>query len=127
MVSPSPPGHADLNFVIALIKEGDALTSRATKWLKANGQPRVTLATGIELLLWCRKHRLDPLDTVARVAVALPLEEPLVLATAASIMAEEGIKSPFDAIHLALALHRGEPLVTADERLWRTPYPTERF
>lgn len=118
---------ADLNLVLATIKEEDALKRRAEKWLASNGPARMTFATGIELLLWCRKHRLHYVDHVDRAIERFETEGTEVLRTAAQALQDGAVRSPFDAVHLSEALHRGMPLVTADEALWRTKFPTERF
>lgn len=118
---------ADLNLVLAAIKEEDALKSRAEKHLARRDRHVMTFATGIELLLWCRKHRLHYVDHLDRAVERFTTEGVEVLRTAAQALQDGAIKSPFDAVHLAEALHRGLPLATADEALWRTRFPTERF
>lgn len=118
---------ADLNFVLASIKADDALKKRAEKHARALGKPAVTFATGIELLFWCRKHGAPFLDYVERCALEFDLEKRDVLLAAAHALQEEGLASPFDAVHLAEALHRDVKLVTADEKLWRSRFPTRPF
>lgn len=118
---------ADLNLVLAVIKEEDALKARAAKFVRTRGDLIMTFATGIELLLWCRKHRLHFVDYVDRALESFPSERPEVLRTAAQALHEGQVTSPFDAVHLADALHRGTTLATADEALWKTRFPTERF
>lgn len=124
---PKPRDLADLNYVLASIKEDDALKKRAEKHARASGRPLVAFATGIELLFWCRKHGEPFLDYVERCAIEFDLEKPDVLLSAARALQEDGLASPFDAVHLAEALLRGARLVTADERLWKTRYPTAPF
>jgi hypothetical protein len=118
---------ADLNFVLACLKEDDALKKRAQRHARASGQPDVPFAVGIELLLWCRKHGESYLDFVERCVIAFDVERPDVLLAAAHALEEEGVRSPFDAVHLAEALVRNVRLVTADEPLWRTRYPMARY
>ncbi|GEM_PF-4606918 len=118
------PDLADLNLVLAHLKQADALKARAEKHLRAAGAPLVTFAVGIELLLWCRKHSLSPLDFVERCVTTFEVEGSDVLLAAAYAMERDGIASPFDAVHLAEAMHRRARLVTADDRLLRSKYPT---
>jgi len=116
--------HADLNLVLAHLKAADALKARAEKHLRAAGRPLVTFAVGVELLFWCRKHGLSPLDYAERCVTTFEVEGGDVLLAAAHAMEREGVTSPFDAVHLAEAMHRGARLVTADERLLKSKYPT---
>ncbi len=118
---------ADLNFVLAHLKEKDALKARAERYEKKSARPRVTFAVGVELLFWCRKHDQDYIQAMGSAVASFDVEQAEELATAAHILQKEGLKSPFDAIHLSQAFHRGVRLVTADEALWRTKYPTARF
>jgi PIN domain nuclease of toxin-antitoxin system len=121
-----PRPLADLNLVLATIKEEDALKRRAEQYVAKN--PAVmTLATGIELLLWCRKHRLHYVDYLDRAVALFDAEGVEVLLTAAQALQDGIVTSPFDAVHLSEALHRGTVLATADEALWKTRFPTERF
>ena len=125
---PARAPHADLNFVLAVIKDEDALRRRAMKCISsAASRPIVTFAVGIELLLWCRKYDAPPMDLVALMMAEFSVENGDVLATAAHAMQKEGLRSPLDAVHLAVAHQMGSTLLTADERLWKTKYPTERF
>lgn len=124
MVAP----HADLNYVLATIKEEDALRARAAKRARApGGKPVVTFAVGIELLLWCRKNEVHPIAAVDLCVREFETEKADILATAAHAMQKDGLRSPLDAVHLAEALHAGTRLLTADERLWKTRFPTEAF
>lgn len=122
-----PDRLADLNLVLAIVKEEDALRRRALAYMKAHPRPSMTFATGIELLLWCRKHRLHYVDYLDRALESFEGEKPEVLRTAAQALHDGSVASPFDAVHLAEALHRGVPLATADEALWRTRFPVEKF
>lgn len=121
--------HADLNLVVAVLKERDALKERAEKFLaSAEGSSiRVPYAVGIELLLWCRKHAVDPVAAVSACMQRFHLENADELLTAAAALKSGEVASPFDAVHLATSWHAGANLATADERLWRTRYPTLRF
>lgn len=117
---------ADLNLVLATIKEEDALKKRAERYV-ATHHARMTAATGLELLLWCRKHKLHYVDHLDRAIAHFEAEGAEVLLTAAQALQDGVVTSPFDAVHLAEALHRGTVLATADEALWKTAFPTERF
>lgn len=117
---------ADLNLVLAAIKEEDALKARAERYL-AKRAALMTFATGIELLLWCRKHRLHYVDFLDRAMSRFETERPEILLTAAQALQDGAVSSPFDAVHLSEAMHRSVPLATADEALWKTRFPTERF
>ena len=86
----------------------------------------------LPLLLWCRKHRLQFVDYLDRAAERFETEgiDVLridVLRTAAQALQDGVVTSPFDAIHLSEALHRRTVLATADEALWKTRFPTEKF
>ncbi|HUR69435.1 MAG TPA: hypothetical protein VM370_09330 [Candidatus Thermoplasmatota archaeon] len=120
------PPLADLNLVLAAIKDEDALKARAERYV-ASHNATMTMATGIELLLWCRKHRLHFVDFLDRAAERFEMEGIGVLRTAAQALQDGVVTSPFDAIHLSEALHRGTVLATADEVLWKTRFPTEKF
>src|SRR5437867_3336526 len=96
---PTAADHADLNLVLAIIKADDELKVRAAKRLGASGRrPIVTLATGIELLLWCRKYGADYERAIDACIAAFDVENEPELLTAAHALAKEGITSPFDAI-----------------------------
>lgn len=124
---PAPP-RADLNLVLAVIQEQDALKARGERFLAgADLPPVVPFAVGIELLLWCRKRGAAYVPAVTACAYHFELEQAEVLLTAAQALERGEVRSPFDAVHLAEAFLAGVPLVTADERLWRTRYPTARF
>jgi PIN domain nuclease of toxin-antitoxin system len=118
---------ADLNLVLASIKEEDSLKARATSFLAKHETPIVSMAVGLELLLWCRKHRLSYVEWTDRMIQTFPVENAEILLTAAQALKERRTTSPFDAVHLAMALHRDSPLVTADEPLWKSGFPVERF
>lgn len=125
--APAPP-RADLNLVLAVIQDADALKARAERHLaKTALPPIVPFAVGIELLLWCRKHGAPYERAVIATRYHFELERSEVLLTAAQALERGEVRSPFDAVHLAEAFHEGAALVTADERLWRSRYPTERF
>ncbi|MHB8585056.1 MAG: PIN domain-containing protein [Thermoplasmatota archaeon] len=106
---------ADLNLVLTTLKDEDKLKRRAMDFLAKNDPPTVTSAVGLELLLWCRKHRPSYIDWTDRMIGTFPVENSAVLLTAAQALKEGETTSPFDAMHMAEALHRGQPLVTADE------------
>lgn len=118
---------ADLNLVLAVIKEEDALKARAMRYVAARPRPVAPVSVGIELLLWCRKHRLAYVDWMDRAIERFDVENAEVLQIAAQALKEGRVRSPFDAVHLAEALHRGVPLATADEALWTSGFPTARF
>lgn len=118
---------ADLNLVLAVLKEDDALKERAHRFLAGKARPIVTSAVGLELLLWCRKHRLSYVDWLDQTLERFEVENAPVLLTAAQALREGRVASPFDAVHVAEALHRSAPLATADEALWKSGFPIERF
>lgn len=118
---------ADLNLVLATIKDEDALKQRAERYVAARKRATMTMATGLELLLWCRKHRLHYVDYLDRAFDRFDAEGVEVLRTAAQALQDGVVTSPFDALHLSEALHRGTVLATAGEALWRTRFPTDRF
>lgn len=122
---------ADLNLVLAVLKGQDALKERAAACLRKSGVPVVvTYSVGIELLFWCRKHGENYLDAMALCAKNFAVEKADQLLTAAFALQNDGLDSPFDAIHVAEAFHAGTVLVTADERLRKRVagrYPVEAF
>lgn len=122
-----PPLHADLNFVLATLNEADALHDRATRFLRHRTKPAVPFAVGIELLHWCRKHGESYLGVLGACVQEFEVEKAPVLLSAGHLLEHDRLKSPFDAVHLAEAREAGAALLTADERLWKTTFPTERF
>lgn len=128
MGPPAEADLADLNLVLAVIKEDDPLKERAEGFLEeAPVRPRVPFAVGVELLLWCRKYGVSYTGSVGACVHAFETEQADLLATAAHALEEGEVDSPFDAVHLASALHGGVRLVTADEGLWGTGYPVEGY
>lgn len=124
----SPLLLADLNLVIALLKDDDALKARAEAFASQHHERLVvTAAVGLELLLWCRKYGQPPVDVLAACMSRFEVESHDVLLTAAHALQKGDVSTPFDAFHLAEALHRGTHLVTADEELVRSRYPTTPF
>jgi predicted nucleic acid-binding protein len=123
-----PPDHADLNLVLATIKENDSLGSRAAKFLEGTPvAPVVPFAVGVELLFWCKKYGENHVHAMGACVRCFNVEKADVLLTAAHALQNEGLDSPFDAVHLAEALYAGVKLVTADEALHATKYPTRRY
>lgn len=120
--------HADLNLVLAVLKEHDALKVRAEKFLRgARPKPVVPFAVGIELLFWCRKHGVPAFEAMGACVRSFEVERSEELLTAAEALQFQGMRSPFDAVHVAVAMHAGVRLVTADEGLWDPDLPTARY
>lgn len=120
-------GFADTNLVIAAIDPHDALHPRALRHLRSVGRLKVPFSVGIEILLVARKRGIGYGRILDAVDARFEIEERDVLLTAADAMDEGDVATPFDAVHLAHAFHRGGRLHTADDRLLQGPYPTRGF
>lgn len=116
------PGSADTNLVLAAVDALDSLHARARKHLQANGPLRVPVSVGIELLQVAYKRRENAVGLLAQAARDFDVDAFDLLAIAARSM-DRGM-TPMDAVHLADAVLRREPLHTADKRLHKTPLPT---
>ncbi len=117
---------ADLNLVLARILPGDALHARAVKHLSAV-QPVVPFSVGLELLFVAKRFDFTCVEALGAVEAHFQVEGRGVLLTAAEALDTGEVKTVFDAVHLADALHRGGVLHTADKQLLNGPYPTAAF
>jgi hypothetical protein len=117
---------ADLNLVLARIMPGDALHARAVKHLKGV-RPMVPFSVGLELLFVARRFEFTCVEALGAAEAHFQVEGRGVLFTAAEALDSGEVKTVFDAVHLADALHRGGSLQTADQELLRGPYPTTPF
>lgn len=120
-------GLADTNLVIAALQDADPLHARAIAHLREQGRLVVPLSVGIELLLGARAKSSVCVDVIAACDAWFDVESRDVLLTAARALDQGMVKTVFDAVHLADALHRQVPLHTADAALQRTPFPTTPF
>jgi predicted nucleic acid-binding protein len=120
-------GIADANLVLAVINPKDALHRRGTDHVREHRSVQVPFSVGIELLLIAKKHGHAYLELLRAVEACFEVERRAVLFTAAEALDTGEVRTVFDAVHLAEALHRGERLHTADEDLWATAFPTTAF
>jgi predicted nucleic acid-binding protein len=117
---------ADLNLVLARILPADALHARAVKHLKT-AKPVVPFSVGLELLFVASRFDVTRVEALGAVEAHFEVEGRAILFTAAEALDSGEVKTVFDAVHLADALHRGGALHTADQELLRSPYPTASF
>jgi predicted nucleic acid-binding protein len=118
---------ADTNLVIAALQEGDLLHERARRHLAEHPGLVVPLSVGIELLLGAHKRGGRCVDVLAVCEDHFRLESRDVLLSAERALGRGIVKTVFDAVHLADALHRQGSLHTADEKPHRTSFPTTPF
>lgn len=121
------PGLADANLVLAAIAPDDALHARAVRHLGEREPLVVPFSVGIELLHVSKRRGVPLSSLLVTVAERFILEREDVLFTAAEAVDAGDVPTVFDAVHLADAWSRGEPLHTADARLHRSPFPTVPF
>lgn len=120
-------GIADANLVLAVINPEDALHRRGAAHLREQRGLRVPLSVGIELLLIAKKHGHVYLELLRAVERHFEVGDRAVLYTAAEALDTGEVRTVFDAVYLAEALHRSERLHTADEDLLATAFPTTAF
>ncbi len=118
---------ADLNLVLALIKPSDALRDRAVRHLRSRGRLLLPFSVGMEFLFVAKRFGIGSVESLGAAEGHFDLERRDVLYTAAETLDSREVATVFDAVHLADALHRGGSLHTADKKLLRTAFPTERF
>lgn len=117
---------ADLNLIIAMVNPDDALHERARRHLRGR-RLLAPFSVGIELLVVSKKRGVGLYDSLAEAEKSFDLENRDILYTAAEAVESGEVKTMFDALHLADAMHRDVKLHTADAELLRTSFPTQRF
>lgn len=120
-------GTADANLVVATINPEDALHERARSHLAGHPRLLIPFSVGIELLFVARNHGRQYLELIEAAHERFEIEGLDVLRTAAEALDTGEVPTVLDAVHLSDALHRRGALHTADERLLRTAFPTQRF
>lgn len=118
---------ADLNLVLARILPADALHNRAKQHLRRSGRLVVPFSVGLELLFVSSRFQFTCVEALGAAEAHFEVEGRNVLFTAAEALDTKEIKTVFDAVHLADALHRDGNLHTADKELIRSAYPTQEF
>lgn len=123
MTDPYP--LADLNLVLGRILPDDDLHDRACERVDQAGTIVVPFSVGLELLFVADRWELGRVEALGAADAHFEVEGGDVLYTAAEALEAGEVATVFDAVHCAEALHRGQPLHTADEALQESPYPTE--
>lgn len=118
---------ADLNLVLARILPHDPLHERARRHLARTGRLLAPFSVGLELLFVATRFKLTCVEALGAAEGHFGLEGRAVLYAAGEALDSREVRTVFDAVHLADALHRNGHLHTADERLQRTAFPTEPF
>jgi len=117
-------GLADADFVTALVKTKDHLQERARKHARRHAL-RVPFSVGIELLFVAKKHGVAFMDFLGAASLRFDIDGIDLLLTAAEALDQEEVRTVFDAVHAAQALHDGERLHTTDRRLLDSSFPTQ--
>lgn len=118
---------ADADLVLARINTEDALHARAVQHMRLEPGITVPNSVALELLLVARKKGLRYADVITATDSYFEVETREVFLTAAALLDKGRVRTPFDAVHVAVALHRGGRLHTADKRLQRAGLPTLLF
>lgn len=118
--------YADADLVSAIVKDRDHLKLRAEHHLRHHSV-RVPFSVGIELLFIAPKMGLRYRDFVGAATQHFEVERSKVLLTAAEALDEGEVKTVFDAVHAAQALADGVRLVTTDQKLLKSAFPTAAF